>query len=244
MLKKAINIVLILVVGGFGGVLMDRLFFPYLATIPFLAQYDFITRVGNGTTIINPTERIVITENVAFEQAIEEMALRVVVVEARRAGRILAQATGFVITGDGLVATSFDDGAMRADEYLVYRNGDVFFGEIFKTDSGNGLSLLKIEANNLPVVVFADENELSLGQRVVLVGLEKREQKMTQFVNTGIIRKINDVGMETDIIEADVAANGGPLLDIKGQTVGMNLVNGDGPIQVILAENIKDLLLP
>ena len=73
MKQKIFKLILILIIGGLGGVLADQFLLPFLADAPFFSQIEFIERAKDGTTIINKTERITITENTAAEEAIRRI---------------------------------------------------------------------------------------------------------------------------------------------------------------------------
>ncbi|MCG2809225.1 MAG: hypothetical protein L6275_02695, partial [Candidatus Portnoybacteria bacterium] len=117
MRKKVFNLFAILVIGGLGGVLADQFFLPYLSTIPSFSKIKFIHQSGNGTTIINPTEKIVITENTAIEDAVSKVGPCLVIVQALQGEKIISQVSGFVIASDGLIITAANNISTKVDRY-------------------------------------------------------------------------------------------------------------------------------
>jgi S1-C subfamily serine protease len=239
---KILNIVFILIIGGLGGILADQLLLPYLATIPPFSQIEFIHQTGNGTTIINPTEEIIITENTAIEEAIDKVSPCLVAIHSYQNKRLLSQETGFFITSDGLLVSSGDLVSTKVTQYLVFRDGHSSAAKLIKRDLENNLALFQIEENNLPVVSLADLEELHLGERVILLGAELVGSNLNKFVNLGIIRSISQETLKLNLNEESLLANGSPLINIKGEVIGLNLVDQKGLLRTIPADKIKEFI--
>jgi len=229
MRKKIINIVLIFIIGGLGGILADQFLVPYLSN-------------GNRTTIINPTKEITIVESTAVEEAIEKIKPCLVAIQAFENKKLLSQNTGFILTSDGLLITSGDSVSLKASQYLVYRNGHSIAAKFIKKDLEDNLALFQIEDDNLPVVPLADLEDLKLGERVILIGAELKGSQLNKFVNLGIIRSINDQTLTLNIFEENKLANGSPLINIKGQVIGLNLVDTKGLLKTIPADKLREFV--
>jgi len=80
----------------------------------------------------------------------------------------------------------------------------------------------------LPVVSLVDLENLELGERVILIGAELIGSDLNEFVNLGIIRNINDGTLEINLSEENILANGSPLINIRGEVIGLNLVDSKG----------------
>jgi len=240
--KRIFNGLLILVIGGLGGILADQFFLPYLATISPFSKIDFIRQARDGTTIINPTEKITITENTALEQAIDKVSPCLVAIQAYQGVVLISQGTGFIVTSDGLIMTTADSVPARAGQYFVFKNGNSLTAQVAKIDLEDNLALLKIEESNLPVVPLTDLEDLHLGQRIILIGVELVESYLNPFVNLGIIRSINQEILKINLTEENTLANGGPLINVKGEVIGMNLIDGQGLLKTIPANRIKEFL--
>jgi S1-C subfamily serine protease len=239
---KILNFFLILIIGGLGGVLADQFLLPYLATVPPFSKIKFIQQARDGTTIINPTEKIIITENTALEQAIDKISPCLVAIHSYQNKRLISQGTGFIVTSDGLVMTAADLIPVKADQYLVFRDNRSLTAQVVKRDLENNLALLKIEESNLPVVSLVDLEDLHLGQRIILVGLERVKDNLNLFVNLGIIRSVNKEILKINLTEENSLANGGPLINVKGEVIGLNLIDRQGLIKTIPANKIKEFL--
>ena len=226
MRKKIINIVLILIIGGLGGISADQFLLPYLST-------------NNRTTIINPTEEIIITENIAIESAVEKISPCLVLVQSYQNKNLINQGTGFLITSDGFLITSGDLVSLKATQYLVFRNSHSSAAKLIKKDLENNLALFQIEDKNLPVVSMVSLENLKLGERVILIGAELIGSELNKFVNLGIIRSINDHTLTLNIFEENILANGSPLINIKGEVIGLNLVDYKGLLRTISVDKIN-----
>ena len=237
--EKILTLFLILIVGGAGGILADQFLLPYLSTIPFFSKISFIEHAGNGTTIINPTEKIIITENVAIENAIDKINPSLVAVQSYQNKGLIKQGTGFIMTSDGLIVTAADLVPAWATEYLVFRNNNFLTAQVIKRDLKNNLALLKIEEANLSVASLANLEETNLGQRIVLIGVEVVNNNLNYFVNLGVIRSINQETLKINLAEENSLANGSPLINVKGQVLGLNLVDYKGLIKTIPINEIR-----
>ncbi len=240
--KRVLNLFLILIIGGLGGILADQFLLPYLATIPPFSKIEFIRQARDGTTIIHPTEEIIITENTALEEAIDKISPCLVAVQSYQNKRLISQGTGFIITSDGLVITAADLVPAKADQYSIFRNGQSLAAQVVEKDLENNLALLKIAETNLPVVSLTDLTEAHLGQRIILIGVELVKNNLNRFVNLGIIRSINQETLKINLIEENSLANGSPLINVKGEVIGLNLVDYKGLIKTIPTNKIKELI--
>jgi len=240
--RRVLDLFIILIVGGLGGILADNFLFPRLATIPPFSKIEFIRHAGNGTTIINPTEEVIITENTAIEEAIDKISPCLVVVQSYQNKKLANQGTGFIVTSDGLIITAADLISSGTNYYLVYRNNHSLVAQVIKRDLENNLALLKIEEDNLPVVSLVDLENLRLGQRIILSGAELIKEEINRFVRLGIIRSISDSTLKINLDEKNPLANGSPLISVKGEIIGLNLVDRKGLIKTIPAEIIKSFI--
>ena len=242
MKDKILKFLLILIIGGLGGVLADQFLLPYLATVSPFSKIEFIRQASDGTTIINPTEEIIITENTALEQAIDKISPSLVVVQSFQSKKLINQGTGFIMTSDGLIITAADLVPIKASQYLVFRNNHSLIGQVIKRDLENNLALLEIEETNLPVVSLVDLENLHLGERIILVGVELVDSYLNQFVNLGIIRSINRETLKINLFEENSLANGSPLVNVKGEVIGLNLVDRKGLLKTIPVNKLKEFI--
>jgi len=231
-MKKIINIILILIIGFIGGLSADII-------LPYLGYIDKTKPV-----IVNKTEQIIISESEAPQKAIDKISPSLVLVEVYNNKFLIKQGTGIILTSDGLVATALDLLGKNYDQIKVIQPEAETEAQVIKKDSKNNLALLKIEKNNLAVASTSDLEEIGLGQTIILVGLEKNEKdnKLYKLINLGSVRGIKPDTLEINLEEKNLAANGGPLLNIKGEVIGLSLINQQGLYKIIPSNIVKEML--
>ncbi|MDP1709323.1 MAG: trypsin-like peptidase domain-containing protein [Candidatus Komeilibacteria bacterium] len=143
--------------------------------------------------------------------------------------------TGFIITTDGLIVTNRHVVDQMDAEYTVVLNdGKKFPAEVLARDTVNDVAVIRIKADNLPVLDLGDSDAVKIGQTVIAIGnsLGEFSNTITKGIISGINRRVvaSDSSGSSEIIEeaiqTDAAINpgnsGGPLLDLFGKVVGMN----------------------
>ncbi len=125
-------------------------------------------------------------------------------------------------------------------------------------DPLNDLALLKVKTTNLKPITLSDSSHLKLGQRVIAIGTPLGE--FTNSVTTGIISGLGRgitagspfegfVERLDNVIQTDAAINpgnsGGPLLNSKGDVIGINTAVSQGSQNIgfaIPVNVLKDLV--
>ncbi|MDO5506682.1 MAG: DegQ family serine endoprotease [Pseudoxanthomonas suwonensis] len=134
--------------------------------------------------------------------------------------------TGFIISADGYVLTNHHvvDNATEVKVTLTDRRE--FEATLVGSDAQSDVALLKIEAAGLPALRLGDSNTLKPGQWVVAIG---SPFGLDQSVTAGVVSAVGRTQQNQQyvpFIQTDVAINrgnsGGPLLDTRGQVVGIN----------------------
>lgn len=201
---------------------------------------------------IGRTDHIILEESSAITDSVDKISPAVVSITTTQNvrdffGRTVEQkggGTGFILTADGLIVTNKhvvnDDNAT----YHVFLNdGQDYEAKVVARDPLNDLAVIKIEATGLPVVELGSSDDLKVGQWVIAIGnaLGEFNNSVTVGVVSAKERQItaNGGGVSEDLsglLQIDAAINpgnsGGPLVNLKGQVVGINTaIAGD-------AENI------
>ncbi len=155
--------------------------------------------------------------------------------------------SGFIISKDGIVLTNKHVVVDEDAEYTVFtKDGEKFPTEVLARDPIQDLAVLQIKESDkeFPVVEFGDSSKLKIGQTVVAIGNALSEFRNTVSVGviSGLGRAVTASGggmVETieDVIQTDAAINkgnsGGPLLNLKGEVIGINTAT------VLEAQNIS-----
>lgn len=154
--------------------------------------------------------------------------------------------SGFIISEDGLVLTNKHVVADNDAEYTVLTNdGKKYGAKVLARDPVQDLAVVRILSpkGKLPVVRLGDSDAVKLGQTSIAIGNALGEFRNTVSVGiiSGLARTIvADGGGEREtlegVIQTDAAINpgnsGGPLLNLRGEVVGINTAIAAG------AENI------
>ena len=144
--------------------------------------------------------------------------------------------TGFIVSSDGMILTNRHVVLDEEAEYTVLTNdGRKFPAKVLARDPIQDLAIIKIEKadESFKVVKLGDSSKLQSGQTVITIGNALGEFRNTVSVGviSGLGRKVTATGggiVETieDVIQTDAAINkgnsGGPLLNLKGEVIGIN----------------------
>ncbi len=144
--------------------------------------------------------------------------------------------TGFFVSSDGYIVTNRhvveDEGA----EYTVLTNdGKEHMAEVVARDDELDIAILKISVHGYPYLKFGNSDKIEIGQSVIAIGNALGEFRNT--VSVGIISGLGRSIVAGDfmgrsealyrLIQTDAAINhgnsGGPLLDMQGNVIGVNV---------------------
>lgn len=139
-----------------------------------------------------------------------------------------SQGTGFIISADGYVLTNHHvvEGADTVRIRLQDRRE--FTAKVVGSDQQSDVALLKIAASGLPSLRIGDSSAVKPGQWVVAIGSPFGfDHSVTAGIISAVGRANPYAGQRyVPFIQTDVAINrgnsGGPLLDTRGQVVGIN----------------------
>ena len=212
----------------------------------------------NGPAVVNiDTVRMVETQNPFLDDPIFGHFFGDQFKEYTRTIPQKGTGSGFIINQEGYIITN-EHVVHKADKIKVtLSDGREFTGEVIGSDTTSDMAIVKIEADHLPLVALGDSDKLRVGEIVVAIG---NPYGLQQTVTMGVVsakgRSI-PTGIEgrvyKDFIQTDAAINpgnsGGPLLNTKGEVVGINTAiipyaQGIGfaiPIN-IAKKNIDDLI--
>src|SRR2546425_4527077 len=148
---------------------------------------------------------------------------------------VQSEGSGFIVRPDGYIFTNFHvvEGADKIDVKL--KDGRSFPARVVGTDEKTDIAVIKIDANDLPVVQLGDSDAVRVGQFAFAIGAPfKLDYTFTYGVISGKGRsKLLQTGgySISDYLQTDASINpgnsGGPLCDIDGKVIGMNtLING------------------
>ena len=133
---------------------------------------------------------------------------------------VIVSDTGYILTNNHVIE--------RTDKILVtLSTGEEYSAKIIGFDKKTDLALLKIEANNLPVIKVADSDAIEVGSWAIAIG---NPFGLSGTVTVGVVsaKGRNDLEFDSyaDFIQTDAAINpgnsGGALLTAEGELMGIN----------------------
>jgi serine protease Do len=175
----------------------------------------------------------------------------------------LKQGSGFLVSTDGYILTNSHLVATAARVTVRLYDRRELAAQVVGTDPSTDVAVLKIDARDLPTVRFGNSDATRVGDWALAIGNPLGET-FAFTVTAGIISAKGRVlaGLQQsrssvqDYLQTDAATNpgnsGGPLVDTRGQVVGINsaIASGTGfyigyglAIPINLARPVMDQLM-
>ena len=143
---------------------------------------------------------------------------------------IIVTDTGYILTNQHVVGDKF------SNCYVTLENGDNYDGTVVWADSNIDLAIIKISGTNLDYMQLSDSDNIRLAEEVYAIGNPigiEFQRTVTKGIISGINRTIKIEDSEEsnymeDLIQTDATINegnsGGPLINSKGELIGVNTV--------------------
>jgi serine protease Do len=157
--------------------------------------------------------------------------------------------TGVILDQEGHILTNDHVVADAQDIMVTLSNGERFPAELVGGDPRTDTAVIRINAEGLQPAVVGSSSELQVGEEVVAIGHAlglTGGPTVTQGVISALGRSISTDPQTTitDLIQTDAAINpgnsGGPLVNSRGEVIGMNTVIISGSQGLGFAININD----
>ena len=210
-------------------------------TVGSVLMYAFIDGIP-GQNIIE--KRLYVEESQAID-TVEAVSGAVVSVFTVKNEAEVSEGSGFFVSKDGLILTN-KHVLVKGDNIkykVILSDGDEYFADFIGEDPFDDIAVLKIviddkeNASNFTVADFGDSNFVKVGQKVLAFGnaLAQYQNTVTMGIISGKGRQISartGVGMGASenlsgLLQTDAAINlgnsGGPLVNLSGEVVGMNV---------------------
>ena len=141
-----------------------------------------------------------------------------------------ASGSGVIISNDGYIVTNNHVIEDASEINVTLSNRKSYKGTVVGADPNTDLAVIKIDANNLPYMLYGNSDDVKLGQWVLAVGYPLT---LDVTVTAGIISaKSRSIGINKSnraiesFLQTDAAVNpgnsGGALINTDGQLIGIN----------------------
>jgi len=196
---------------------------------------DIVKRVSPAVVSVIATKDIPVVEQYFTQKGTEKQQV--------------SAGTGFLASAGGLLITNkhvVDD--PDAEYSIIMNDQKKFTAKVLARDPLNDIAVLKVDLpadiRSLPFVLFGDSDSVKIGHTAIVIGnaLGEFQNTVSVGVISGLRRTIMASGAQSgpeelsEIIQTDAAINpgnsGGPLLNLKGEAVGLSVAMAQG------AENI------
>lgn len=164
--------------------------------------------------------------------------------------------TGFLISDDGFIITNkhvINAGDDETAEYrIILNSGKKYYAQLIGRDFVKDLAVLKIFDKDLPFVELGDSDKLQIGTTVIAIGnaLGRYQNSATKGIVSGIGRDLEasdefgNLEFLNNVIQVDAEINignsGGPLVDLYGRVVGINVAIDEAGSSLGFAIPIND----
>lgn len=138
-----------------------------------------------------------------------------------------AEASGLIVRSDGYILTNSHVVHKDSDIKITLDDKRVFPARLVGRDDYSDLAVLKIDAQNLPVLKFAAAGSVKPGDWAIAIGAPLGfDHTVTMGVVSSVDRSLADFKNRVDLIQHDAALNlgnsGGPLIGLSGEVIGIN----------------------
>lgn len=217
-------------------IINDRVYVPLRAvseSMGAIVSWDNTTR----SAIVEQTEDDIVINTIA---SVSESVVAIVgnyksgymSAEAQNYNELYAHGAGVVIKSNGTILTNAHVVKDIQNLTVIFGNGDTYAGTVQYIDETSDLAVVKINKLGLKPVVFASENSLRVGQSVIAIGTPL-SVSLINSASKGIVSGVGvNIGQHYLFTQSDVAINGGnsggPLINLKGELVGINSIKYAG----------------
>lgn len=164
-----------------------------------------------------------------------------------------ALGTGFIISDDGLIITNNHviDKADEIEIQIEEKSQETFKARVIGRDPKTDIALIKIDAKRkLPTVKLGDSSKVEVGEWVAAFG---NPLGLGHTITKGILsqkgREVEEVGIYP-FLQTDASINpgnsGGPLVNLKGEVIGVNtfIIKGAQGLGFAIPIDVVKSLLP
>lgn len=181
--------------------------------------------------------------NLSTEEIVKKVSPAVVTVQVTTGGTNSYSSvqqgvgTGFIVSKDGNIVTNYHviEGASKVS--VIFSNGKEVSAKVIAVNEKDDLAILDVDDSvEMPgIAKLAENDNLNAGQEIITIG-NPLGKEFSGTVTKGIIsstsRTVSMNGEQKEFIQIDAAINpgnsGGPLINLKGEIIGVNTAKKSG----------------
>jgi S1-C subfamily serine protease len=159
----------------------------------------------------------------------------------------LSSGSGIIVSSNGYVLTNYHviEGATSVDITLM--NGQTYNATVIETDEDGDLAVLKFSSTrtDFPEAVLGSSADITIGEEVITIGYALGLPGQATF-SKGIVSAVRTL-YSYEWIQTDAAVNpgnsGGPLVNLKGEVIGINTWGPAGNINFAIPIDVAKLFI-
>ncbi len=237
-MKKIFRIVIIVmsmfIVGGLGGIVFDYVIFTKVVTHPAWSQNEIIKAIDNRISVVRTVEKIIVADNESIADIASRAASTVVYIESVKFDGTRVGGNGVVVSSDGVIATTADIVSTKDEMvYVKLADGTVHDVKTIFPDSYSGIVFLRIDAENLATISFANSDNARSGKKLIVIARSRFDDD-AQFALGGLFGRDYSKSIaqpKSDFLQGvlifdfsqDILSKsiGSPAVDFQGNMVGL-----------------------
>ena len=243
-IKQVGFIASIVLLGGCGGILLDRVVFPWLSVQKGLDRIAFLKGAVDNVTIINKTEQILIREDDSLGNIVSQPATSVVALipktstSSERSGVLSVPRSGVLLTNDGVIAT-YREATTTQDEpqsfIALLFDGSYHDVRLLGWDPLTNLEFFRIDGvSDTPAISLAHSDDALVGKKLIaLLSADRAYQNRFVTGTLDAIRYTFNLSGKTvassekweGVFEGNFEhlfdSVGGPVIQYNGEMIGI-----------------------
>ena len=223
------------IVGTALGSTIVLIVFAFVIMPPDIPSKELIVSNGQGISAVGETTPIYEKRYLSLVEIFEQSEPGVVRVNVQREAQVMGASSigsGFVFDTFGRIITNSHVVADAKKIVVTFLDGRSYNAQLVGADPFTDIAVIKVNAEQTQFhpISLGDSSQLKVGEQIAAIG---NPFGLSGSMTSGIVSQLGrllpaeDSGFSIpDVIQTDAAINpgnsGGPLLNMKGQVVGIN----------------------
>ncbi len=204
--------------------------FSLLCFVTLLLFLFSFVKTEDDLSALTPCERNTISVYKATKDGVVHIDCIKIYQSSKNSKSVHAVGSGFFFDRSGHILTNFHLIENAYSLFVVDSFGKKYNAKIVGTDPATDVAILKIEGKkDIKPLKLGDSDHLLIGQKVLAIG---NPYGLDNTLTVGVISALNrslpnpSLELSRNVIQTDAAVNpgssGGPLIDSKGEVIGIN----------------------